>query len=108
MSEPKHTPGPWSVETVSTQVGYCHKILPVRACIYVDGFSNAPKTERLADARLMAAAPEMYAALKKLEASFAEVGCNPHSGICATEEDKGCTCWVGDVRAAVSRAEGRS
>ena len=71
-----HTPGPWTVETVPTQVGLCHKIGPFPgscgkpvgyACVYVDGASAyrpqlGKHEELLANAVLMAAAPEMLVA----------------------------------------------
>lgn len=70
----KHTPGPWPLETVKTSVGICHKIgqfpaphshRPITcACVYNDGYPdpNRPGTwnpELWANARLMAAAPEL-------------------------------------------------
>lgn len=76
----KHTPGPWKLETVKTQSGHCHKIgeFPsgslyrkiTSACVYVDGIGLEPRDrpELLANARLIAAAPEM---IEALEASVA-------------------------------------
>lgn len=80
-----HTPGPWTLETVKTSVGVCHKIgsFPKRVsvtngersygCVYEDGSSAIVEMERgtlnselLANARLMAAAPDLLAALKSL------------------------------------------
>lgn len=83
MSMPKFTPGPWSLETVPTQIGSCHIIGPfpsrgvykeTHACIYVyadnvrmhDYGYSATGDELLANARLIAAAPELYAALLSL------------------------------------------
>lgn len=61
-----HTPGPWTVETLPTSSGHCHKIDPIRACLYVDhrgaGWSDEVTTRALADARLIAAAPDLLAA----------------------------------------------
>ena len=78
-----HTPGPWVMKTVPTSVGHCHKIGPfpstskyreqVHACVYVDGLGLKPEDapELLANARLIAAAPELLEALigaiRKLE-----------------------------------------
>lgn len=74
----QHTPGPWSIETVATSCGSCHKIGPfpgaghrreVHACVYADGIrigmdeSNPAAKELLANARLIATAPELLEAL---------------------------------------------
>lgn len=79
-SEPKFTPGPWVFETVKTSVGICHKIgrFPNTsyqkenyACVYVDHRRiedcefDPVCAELLANARLIAAAPALYAALKE-------------------------------------------
>lgn len=74
-----HTPGPWTLETVKTSIGSCHKVgkFPCHgshqftaACVYVDGIfpgmSSPISDELLANARLIAAAPEMLAALREL------------------------------------------
>ncbi len=71
-----HTPGPWILETVQTSVGWCHKIGPFpwkngkenHACVYDDyasGHNGTP--ELIANARLIAASPEL---LEALEASL--------------------------------------
>ena len=74
----KHTPGPWSLETVKTCIGICHKIgsFPSRgryettyACVYADGVSfgredgNPIAEELRANAHLIAAAPDFYSAV---------------------------------------------
>ncbi len=72
----EHTPGPWALETVKTSCGICHKIGPFpwtdteknHACIYVDdrrGWKNG--AELLANARLIAAGPDMLEALENIE-----------------------------------------
>lgn len=72
----KHTPGPWSLETVRTSSGFCHKVGPFpgrreddkprHACLYADypSESNPADRELLANARLIAAAPELLEALE--------------------------------------------
>lgn len=64
-----HTPGPWTIETVPTQIGHCHKIMPMVACLYVDhrgsDFKDQKTLTAKADAHLMAAAPDMLAALRE-------------------------------------------
>lgn len=77
MSAAKHTPGPWSLETVPTSIGTCHKIGPfpcnsgiretTYACVYADNIREHDyghsKTgdELLANARLIAASPDLLA-----------------------------------------------
>ena len=70
-----HTPGPWGMETLRTSCGVCHKIGPwphkwragrtMSACIYDDYPSPPEGTDTmLANARLIAAAPDLLSALK--------------------------------------------
>ena len=73
----KHTPGPWKVETVTTTCGICHKVGPFpgqtenskprHACLYSDynSESNPADIELLANARLIAAAPDLLRYLKE-------------------------------------------
>lgn len=83
----KHTPGPWTLETVKTSIGCCHKIgkFPSLrenggyACVYDDGSPvQHPKPELLANARLIAASPDLLAvckaAKKYLEPELIEPG----------------------------------
>lgn len=82
-----HTPGPWKFETVPTSIGICHKIGPFPterarkpytwACVYVDGLppgEGAAAEELHANARLIAAAPELLAALEEYRAKFGRCG----------------------------------
>jgi len=80
--ETKFTRGPWTLETVATNggKGSCHKIgnFPVSssfqkqnyACVYADGVrigideSNPVAKELIANAHLIAAAPDMYEAIE--------------------------------------------
>ncbi|MFA1686534.1 hypothetical protein ACDY99_23880 [Achromobacter dolens] len=67
-----HTPGPWTLETVRTVSGFCHKVGPFparreggdprHACLYSDypSESNPADQELLANARLIAAAPDYH------------------------------------------------
>jgi hypothetical protein len=74
VNESKFTPGPWTLETVRTSVGVCHKIgrlgsstKPNHACLYDDCHSAKPRDlQLLADARLIAVAPDLFAALAGL------------------------------------------
>ncbi|BAG75040.1 hypothetical protein [Pseudomonas phage PAJU2] len=77
MSKQSHTPGPWVLDTIPTSVGICHRIGPFpprrpddvkvrHACLYADypSASNPADEELEANARLMAAAPELLEALQ--------------------------------------------
>ena len=70
----KHTQGPWTLETVDTSIGTCHKIGPfpsngarseTYACVYADNIRkhdyghSKNGDELLANAHLIAAAPEL-------------------------------------------------
>lgn len=75
MSETKFSKGPWLLSTVTTSSGICHKVGPFpprredgasrHACMYSDYNSpcNPADVELLANAHLIAAAPELYEAL---------------------------------------------
>lgn len=105
-SESKHSPGPWHLETVATSVGICHKIGPFpplrpadgpsHACIYVDGrYRPNDDPVSLANARLIAAAPELLAACKL---AVAELG----------PDSEGDRCWQAfkALTDAITKAEG--
>lgn len=70
----KHTPGPWLFRTAPTSAGLCHIVSAADwkgAFIYGDGIRKGvddalPKAQELAaNARLIAAAPELLEALQK-------------------------------------------
>lgn len=82
-----YTKTPWSVTTMQTSCGICHKIGPfpsrnasyrdglTHACVYVDypsGRSNPVEVELAANAALMAAAPDLYEALDAVAKFAAE------------------------------------
>ena len=102
LSGVKHTPGPWGMETVQTSVGICHKVGPFpstgylksnHACIYVDGRASGGDSnadELLANARLIAAAPDLLEALRP----FANYAC-----------EGPCHCNNCCARDAIARAE---
>lgn len=81
-----HTPGPWNLETVETSLGTCHKIGPfpslgvypqTHACMYADNVrltdygNSAVGDELLANARLIAAAPELLELVDDLRGRLA-------------------------------------
>ena len=119
--QPKWTPGPWAMETVRTSCGTCHRIGPFPrpayaskpegwACVYDDYPPGVGSPDLLANSRLMAAAPDLYAALDDLLASYAE----PDQQICCGGH--GCGCRGASVRdlaehharAALAKARGQA
>jgi hypothetical protein len=123
-----HTPGPWSIETVPTSCGICHKIgpFPARlssperpnyACVYSDnvrlGRIEGDKIgeELLANARLIAAAPDLLARVQK-EATECEhcggLGKIEHhrcDGHCRSDDEHFDPCeWCAEVRALIAKA----
>lgn len=83
MDKIKSTPGPWMLATVPTSIGSCHKIGPfpgaghrphTYACVYADGIRPGiddalpAAIELAANARLMAAAPDLAMALELIAA----------------------------------------
>ena len=102
----KHTPGPWPLFTVPTSVGSCHRIgqFPSRvdgeftaAVVYADGIrpgidDSLPRAQMLlANARLIAAAPDLLEALK-----YARRMVNASK------------CDIGFIDAAIAKAEGKA
>ena len=111
----KHTPGPWVIETVPTSVGICHKIgpfpprrpddvTPRSACLYADypSVHNPADNELYANARLIAAAPELLAALQSFVEVMDESFGYPDT---ANEVDK-LTKAAAKARAAIAKALG--
>ena len=125
MSESKHTPGPWSLETVKTSMGICHKVGPFpwkngqqnHACIYADFPSKGPiEEELLANARLIAAAPELLAAAQAAIAYDREIqACandpdkmSSHCSAAGQTLDELYSDWLHKSRAAIAKAEAQS
>jgi hypothetical protein len=103
-----HTPGPWTLETVPTQCGVCHKVgpfpgkrendTPRHACLYADypSTGNPADDELVANALLIAAAPELLQALRECLAVIEQ-----HELLANSESS------VGDqARAAIAKATG--
>ena len=89
MSESKHTPGPWRVRLSTPEEGYyCWWIYDAddREVTTVDGRDEA-------NARLIASAPDLLAALKAFPGFTDD----------ATIGDK----WIETMRAAIAKAEGQ-
>ena len=106
MSESKHTPGPWGITAdkdehgeIRTYVGAASSNFPNMYSKYVAkimgwGMDYANDSEQKANARLIAAAPDLLAALKK----WREFMVNNY-----TPEELS---WWGETEAAIAKAEG--
>lgn len=108
MDTPKHTPAPWTLETVPTSCGICHKVGPFswkngkqkHACIYVDYNGDGLIEKELeANARLIAAAPDLLEALQTLNLV---IGLTPIAGNKDALQE---ACDI--ASAAIAKAEGR-
>lgn len=107
----KWTPGPWACDEVRTSSGRAFRIGSGEmlekgkgCCIIYDDFPGNPDNERAANARLIAAAPDMYEALASLveqnvvyDGNFIRIECASHGD--AIE-------CVRHARAALAKATG--
>lgn len=95
MSEQKHTPGPWQVSR-----GYNTTDYP---CFYIHGMAGDQKRDVAtldANARLIAAAPELLEALKR-------IGDPEFRYASDDDEDTQLSMRIADARAAIAKATGR-
>ncbi len=95
MTEYKYTPGPWTVNEVPIQSSggsnKCFKILPIRACIYDDWKPRergVEYEENKANAKLIAAAPDMLEYLKLIKSANGLWG-TPHDLKDVPEDQRG-------------------
>ena len=86
-----HTPGPWKVDKSGFNV--------IRSTAPITIAMTQPSTHMKANARLIAAAPELLEALKTLD--------NIERGMQGWHEDAKANVWA-RARAAIAKAEGRS
>ena len=108
------TPGPWTMETVRTSVGLCFRVGPFpwrngklnHACIYADYPNSAEHATGEANARLIAAAPELYEALNETAVLLAGMlePCDHAANICWCGVRSG----IEQARAALAKAKGDS
>jgi hypothetical protein len=111
MSETAHTPAPWTIEEYGDEDAptlVIHKDSETRVCFMATPGSHGDPAKIEADARLIAAAPEMYEALKSLvnedtridlEQSDADVGKDAMAVLAKMR---------GIARRAIAKAEGRN
>jgi hypothetical protein len=90
MMSTKHTPGPWSVE----RDGNGELAIYAYRTHLTHGDSPLSLETREANARLMAAAPEMLAALRE---AYLSLECRHHTQVTTTI-----------VKAAIDKAEGKT
>ena len=102
--ESKHTPGPWHVGGIADSIVYAADGFAVaNANVYHN--SHGPH-ETGANARLIAAAPDMLAALEAIEARISGIWDNPALvafGPLSTNTDADC---LAIARAAIAKAKG--
>ena len=110
-NEPKHTPGPWEVQRAfprMTEIWQAHagrttSYHVARALAAIPGFGNedSPPVEHAeANARLIAAAPELLEVSKRFRAELADV-----VGMCAGDAEL--ARLLADVDAAIAKATGK-
>lgn len=106
MSETKHTPGPWAYQAKPgpRELTFKRRHWVIGSTVTGHGvgiaFGDGPGEPDDANARLIAAAPDMLEALKHADEWLDELGCD-----CATDEPGTCAFCL--VRAAIAKAEGR-
>lgn len=97
----KHTPGPWTAKTKTTRFAVTSQHLTVAHVIGLDAAAKA-------DARLIAAAPDLLEVLRLAEAALADIGD-------ADREPGDDLAWcearaaqdLPAIRAAIAKAEGQ-
>ncbi|WP_238908144.1 hypothetical protein [Achromobacter ruhlandii] len=104
----KHTPGPWSTHLVDSTVVVIPR-RPFPQQISTLGHSEVADEEDYANARLIAAAPELLAALEDcqtaLEWAIEQGGgpdCEHEAGVCFCNENNA----LNYARAAIAKAKG--
>lgn len=95
-----HTPGPWAVARNHTDPAHRNSIIDIEGGEFVNGLSIAiifgcdRHPEKFANARLIAAAPELVAALRCAEALLDQP-------VLHTDSDNASGILRGDIRAAL-------
>jgi hypothetical protein len=116
LTKPKYTPGPWEARLIKEghldiyPVGCSHDRVPIAVLDHSrDGHEPTRVVTTPADARLIAAAPDLLEALHRMLVSFAgqdEELCME----CGEKQGTGPTCYtcyvIGKAVAAVQKAEG--
>ena len=104
MSEAKFTPGPWKLEsdnyTGSNDESFLEWVEAGPARVYLSRHNPTERAEQVANANLIAAAPELYAALKA--ALIHPCVCRNSLKDCHAKD-----CSVLQTRAALGKADGQ-
>ena len=107
----KHTPGPWTNQVVNTVSGVCFKVGPFpwkegelnHACIYADYPNKSGYEQCAANARLIAAAPDLLEELREVEKHLQSyVDAIEYGGGAASKSSE----RLASVRAAIAKATG--
>ena len=104
MSAPLFTPGPWLVEAPSpnaVEPGTVVEVITDDGAIVADVYADTPRHARMATAHLIAAAPDLYAALAKLVEGVATWE------LCCGAENEAKRCPHDAARAALAKARGK-
>jgi hypothetical protein len=96
----QHTPGPWAFRHESGEVYYSDgDVEPLIATVHSD---NVDEPQFRADAALIAAAPEMFAALRQSNKALEDA-----VRLCGTEQARAINVQIAANCAAIAEAEGR-
>lgn len=111
MAKTKHTPGPWSAQLNAPTAaipGHLIEAGDVRhpVALLWEGVGTKGKPRQIANAHLIAAAPELLDALRAAVLNCPhDEDCDYIAGEVAVADD--CDCWKANARAAIAKAEGR-
>lgn len=106
----KHTQGKWEIELRRGHSGADDLKRPVIMCngkrvavVSRSGAPNYAEKEMTANAKLIAAAPELLAAVEWIN-KFISTACDGGDAWCAVREQPGASEWAEDMQAAIAKA----
>jgi hypothetical protein len=99
MSESKHTPGPWNAEPMTGRGAWVKGSSGEWAALSCGDTDTTAE----ANARLIAAAPELLEALNKIISRHSELVCSGDCGFWDVEDEE----KMKLARSAIAKAEGR-
>lgn len=98
MSNAQHTPGPWSLGPSTKTLIRIMSDSPILPRV-ADAVNGTSESE--ANARLIAAAPELLKILERIESIEGEIRINLNPGVHDDHDE-----LIADVRAAIAKAKG--